>query len=166
MCTTRDHADVARRCRPWPVATSRRTGRGLTLGEAIARYVRTFPASARKQCERRRDAPKAPSARGRQPAGFPASLALMIVTRRRLCCAPSRTGIAYMVSPLRYWIDEHPHFAPEGASARLVHARSGKPVDPVLVDRRSGRPITGRDFVFAAGPTANERVRAKFARRL
>ena len=58
------------------------------------------------------------------------------------------------------------HFAPEGASARLVHARSGKPADPVLVDRRSGRRITARDFVFAAGPAANERVRARFARQL
>jgi DNA-binding HxlR family transcriptional regulator len=56
------------------------------------------------------------------------------------------------------------HFAPEGASAQLVHARTGRPADPVLVDRRSGRRITERDFVFAAGPAANDRVREKFNR--
>ena len=36
----------------------------------------------------------------------------------------------------------------------------------IVVDRRSGRRITERDFVFAAGPAANERVRARFARHL
>jgi DNA-binding HxlR family transcriptional regulator len=56
------------------------------------------------------------------------------------------------------------HFAPEGASAQLVDARSGRPAEPVLVDERSGRRITERDFVFAAGPAANERVREKFSR--
>ena len=57
------------------------------------------------------------------------------------------------------------HFAPEGTSAELVEARSGRAADPVLVDRRSGRRITERDFVFAAGPAANERVREKFRKR-
>jgi len=56
------------------------------------------------------------------------------------------------------------HFAPEGPSAQLVHARSGRAADPVLVDRRSGRRITERDFVFAAGPAASDRVREKFSR--
>jgi DNA-binding HxlR family transcriptional regulator len=58
------------------------------------------------------------------------------------------------------------HFAPEGPSAQLVHARSRRPADPVLVDRRSGRRITERDFVFAAGPAASERVREKFSKAL
>ena len=56
------------------------------------------------------------------------------------------------------------HFAPEGPSAQLVHARSRRPADPVLVDRRSGRRITERDFVFAAGPAASDRVREKFSK--
>src|SRR4051812_18997846 len=58
------------------------------------------------------------------------------------------------------------HFAPEGPSAQLVHARSRRPADPVLVDRRSGRRITERDFVFAAGPAASDRVREKFSKAL
>src|SRR5258705_9300945 len=55
------------------------------------------------------------------------------------------------------------HFAPEGPSAQLVDVRSRRPADPVLVDSRSGRRITERDFVFAAGPAANDRVRRKFS---
>jgi DNA-binding HxlR family transcriptional regulator len=96
-----------------------------------------------------------------------------LLTRRRYSDRPPR--YEYLLTPrgrdfrpvlvaLMTWGNRH--FAPEGASARLVHARSGKPADPVLVDRRSGRRITERDFVFAAGPAANERVRAKFARHL
>lgn len=54
------------------------------------------------------------------------------------------------------------HFAPEGEALRLVDAESGAKADPVLVDRRSGRRITEKDFVFAAGPAANERMRARF----
>ena len=33
------------------------------------------------------------------------------------------------------------HFAPEGASAMVVDAVTGAPADPVLVDRRTGRPV-------------------------
>src|SRR5207302_15343 len=33
------------------------------------------------------------------------------------------------------------HFAPEGASVLLVNANTGKTVDPILVDRATGRPI-------------------------
>jgi hypothetical protein len=50
------------------------------------------------------------------------------------------------------------HLAPEGASVVLVDAKSGALADPVLVDRNSGAPITAADFVFAAGPAANERI--------
>lgn len=50
------------------------------------------------------------------------------------------------------------HLAPEGASVILVDAKSGALADPVLIDRNSGAPITAADFVFAAGPAANERI--------
>ncbi|RXZ31075.1 transcriptional regulator [Oxalobacteraceae bacterium CAVE-383] len=50
------------------------------------------------------------------------------------------------------------HLAPEGASVVLVDAKSGALADPILVDRHSGAPITAGDFVFAAGPAANERI--------
>src|ERR1700688_3651718 len=33
------------------------------------------------------------------------------------------------------------HFAPEGASVLLVAARTGLALDPILVDRLSGRPL-------------------------
>ena len=38
------------------------------------------------------------------------------------------------------------NFAPEGASVMVVDAVSGVPADPVLVDRSSGRPLTGPGF--------------------
>ena len=55
------------------------------------------------------------------------------------------------------------HFAPEGASVLLVDKKTQAPADPVLVDRRSGRSLTERDFVFAAGPAASERTRRRYA---
>jgi DNA-binding HxlR family transcriptional regulator len=57
------------------------------------------------------------------------------------------------------------HFAPEGASVQLVDARTGVPADPVLVDRATGRPIIGPDFVVAPGPAAGEATRRRLAGR-
>lgn len=54
------------------------------------------------------------------------------------------------------------HFAPEGASVLLVDAETGKPADPVLVDKRSGRLVAGPDFKLAPGPAAGERVLRRF----
>ena len=55
------------------------------------------------------------------------------------------------------------HFAPEGASVLLVDKKTQRAADPVLVDRRSGRALNERDFVFAAGPAASERTRRRYA---
>src|SRR5918996_4825364 len=55
------------------------------------------------------------------------------------------------------------HFTPEGASVVLVNKKTKRAVDPVLVDRRSGRPLNERDFVFDAGPAASERTRRRYA---
>lgn len=55
------------------------------------------------------------------------------------------------------------HFAPEGQSVMLVNARTGKPADPVVVDRNSRRPLTDSDFRVVAGPAAAERTRRKLA---
>ena len=55
------------------------------------------------------------------------------------------------------------HFAPEGASVLLVDKKTQRAADPVLVDRRSGRPLNERDFVFTAGPAASERTRRRYA---
>ena len=53
------------------------------------------------------------------------------------------------------------HFAPEGKSALLVDAATGAEADPILVDRRSRRPITEQDFVFVRGPAASDRISGK-----
>ena len=38
------------------------------------------------------------------------------------------------------------HFAPEGPSVEIVHTATGRPADPVLVDRHTGLPIDGPDY--------------------
>jgi len=55
------------------------------------------------------------------------------------------------------------HFAPEGASVVLVNKKTRRRADPVLIDRKSGRPLNEDDFVFAAGPAASERTRRRYA---
>ena len=55
------------------------------------------------------------------------------------------------------------YFAPEGASVLLVNKKTQAAADPVLVDRRSGRPLNERDFVFSVGPAASERTRRRYA---
>lgn len=52
------------------------------------------------------------------------------------------------------------HFAPEGESVLIVDAVTGAKADPVLVDRRSGRPIATSDFKIVPGPAAIARRRA------
>ena len=46
------------------------------------------------------------------------------------------------------------HFAPEGPSVVIVDAQTGAEAEPVLIDRRSGRPLVEPDFRSAAGPAA------------
>lgn len=55
------------------------------------------------------------------------------------------------------------HFAPEGPSVLLVNAKTGKPADPVVVDRNSRRPMVESEFRVAPGPVAAERTRRKLA---
>ena len=57
------------------------------------------------------------------------------------------------------------YFAPEGASVVLADAVTGRRSQPVLVDRRSGRPITARTFALAPGPAADRRLRARLGGR-
>jgi len=56
------------------------------------------------------------------------------------------------------------YFAPEGESIIIVDAASGKPADPMLIDRRTGRALQSPDFIVAAGPAATERTRRRYAR--
>jgi DNA-binding HxlR family transcriptional regulator len=56
------------------------------------------------------------------------------------------------------------HFAPEGASVLLVEAATGLPAEPMLVDRRTGRPLPSPEFEYAPGPAAGEATRERLAR--
>jgi len=55
------------------------------------------------------------------------------------------------------------HFAPEGPSVQLIDSKTGTPVEPILVDRASGRSIQTPDYVLAPGPAAPERTRRRYA---
>ena len=55
------------------------------------------------------------------------------------------------------------HFAPEGASVVVIDSKTGEEADPVLVDRKSGRPLATPAFRSAAGPAADARTRHKYS---
>jgi DNA-binding HxlR family transcriptional regulator len=54
------------------------------------------------------------------------------------------------------------HFAPEGPSVVIVDARTGARADPIVIDRVSGRRMTGAEFTSAPGPAADERIRRAY----
>lgn len=56
------------------------------------------------------------------------------------------------------------HFAPEGKSVVLVDIETGETADPMVVDRKTGRPLTEPGFRSAAGPAADERTRQRYSR--
>ena len=53
------------------------------------------------------------------------------------------------------------HFAPEGKSVLIVDTKTGEEADPVLIDRKSGRPIAEPDFRTAPGPAADALTRRR-----
>ncbi|HJU16885.1 MAG TPA: helix-turn-helix domain-containing protein [Stellaceae bacterium] len=53
------------------------------------------------------------------------------------------------------------HFAPEGKSVVIVDSRTGEEAEPLLVDRKSGRPLVAPAFRSAAGPAADARTRQR-----
>jgi DNA-binding HxlR family transcriptional regulator len=55
------------------------------------------------------------------------------------------------------------HFAPEGASVQLIDSETGAAVEPILVDKATGRPIQEPEYRMAAGPAAPERTRRRYA---
>ena len=57
------------------------------------------------------------------------------------------------------------HFAPEGPSVQIARADTGAKVEPVVVDRATGQPIAGPDYVVVPGPGADEGVRRRLAAR-
>jgi DNA-binding HxlR family transcriptional regulator len=58
------------------------------------------------------------------------------------------------------------HFAPEGPSVLLIDTVTGDIAEPIMVDKKSGKLLSSPDFVFVAGPQANESMvrRINFAR--
>jgi DNA-binding HxlR family transcriptional regulator len=53
------------------------------------------------------------------------------------------------------------HFADEGIASRLVDIETGKPVDPILVDRASGRTLDPKHHKFGPGPAADQALRMR-----
>jgi DNA-binding HxlR family transcriptional regulator len=50
------------------------------------------------------------------------------------------------------------HFAPDGPHVQLSDTDTGTPADPVLVDRRSGRPVAGPGFSIFRRPVTESRA--------
>lgn len=93
-----------------------------------------------------------------------------LLERRRYSERPPRyeyilTAIGYDFRPvivaMMAWGNKY--FAPEGASVVLLDKKSRAPAEPLLVDRKSGKALNDRDFIFAAGPAASERTRRRYA---
>jgi DNA-binding HxlR family transcriptional regulator len=45
----------------------------------------------------------------------------------------------------------HRHFAVEGGGTRIVDAKTGAAAEPMLVDRRSGKPLVGPEYRIVRG---------------
>jgi DNA-binding HxlR family transcriptional regulator len=54
------------------------------------------------------------------------------------------------------------YFAPEGASVVLVNRKTNAPVEPILADPATGRPVDEPDYALASGPAASDRVAKKY----
>ncbi|MBX3069317.1 MAG: hypothetical protein KF883_02315 [Thermomicrobiales bacterium] len=52
--------------------------------------------------------------------------------------------------------------APEARSMILIDEETGDEVEPVLVNRRTGKPVGGSGFVFTAGPAAGKEMRRRY----
>jgi DNA-binding HxlR family transcriptional regulator len=57
------------------------------------------------------------------------------------------------------------HFAPEGPSVVLADAETGRPIEPVLADRTTGRVLEAHSYVVVPGPAAGPRTRERLAAR-
>ncbi len=82
-----------------------------------------------------------------------ALVAAGLLARRRYCERPPRDEYVLtdrgrdfrpVMLSLMTWGNRH--FSPEGPSVEMVHTATGRPADPVLVDRPTGLPIEGPEF--------------------
>ena len=76
-----------------------------------------------------------------------------LLERRRYCERPPRheyilttRGRDFRPVMLSLMAWGNRHFAPDGPSVELVHTDTGRPADPVLVDRVTGLPLEGGAF--------------------
>jgi DNA-binding HxlR family transcriptional regulator len=67
-----------------------------------------------------------------------------------------------VILALYAWMDRD--LAPERRSMVLTDLETGAEVQPVLVDRATGRPIEDIDVIFSPGPAASDRIRFRLAR--
>lgn len=58
------------------------------------------------------------------------------------------------------WGNEH--LSPEGESMLIVDAVTGERAEPLLIDKRSGRPLRAPEFKVVAGPAANEETLRRY----
>ncbi|HZN82933.1 MAG TPA: helix-turn-helix domain-containing protein [Mycobacterium sp.] len=54
---------------------------------------------------------------------------------------------------------------PSQRSMVLIDSETGVEAEPILVDRTTGRPVDGPDFIFTAGPAASPPFRDRYAGR-
>ena len=92
-----------------------------------------------------------------------------LLEKRPYCEKPLRHE--YIVTPrgrdfrsvlwsLQSWGNKH--FAPEGESVVLVDKETGERAEPILVDRRTGKPITEATHVNAPGPAASASFQQRY----
>jgi DNA-binding HxlR family transcriptional regulator len=66
-----------------------------------------------------------------------------------------------VIIALGEWGDRH--VEPERRSIRLVDRETGATVEPLLIDRGTGRPLAEIDVGYVAGPAASDGMNARFA---
>ena len=55
------------------------------------------------------------------------------------------------------------YFAPEGIASLVVDRETGKRIDPVVTDRKTGQVLTIDNIALTAGPAASESMRRRYA---
>ena len=92
-----------------------------------------------------------------------------LMEKRRYCERPPRDeyhltqrgrDFRPVVQALLTWGNRH--LAPEGESVVIVNKETGEQAEPMMIDRRSGKPLSDPVFTNAAGPAANERIRRRY----
>jgi DNA-binding HxlR family transcriptional regulator len=94
-----------------------------------------------------------------------------LLERRQYCERPPRHEYVLtergrdfrpVLISLQVWGNRH--FAPEGLSVVLTDVQTGAKVDPLLVDRVTGRPINQLTHKNLPGPAAGERVQKRLSK--